>query len=788
MTSRSTRAFIDQIPLSSASQINWAITDGVRPFETTFVFEKYRAQEVIFLARTKPKSNPYFKLTIENPDSSLLFGSGASSGEVVFENLVLVSYEPNPDPRFLNLNFADNRIFWFRSYFRGDFNIRTSLGNKEVTRELEGIGPILEEFGGKIPIDVENRIQYRTYSLYPPLIDRSAESESPRPWTVKEMIIKVLSKIKQDIPFAVSPDSPSVVFSEADLSQIPFIDEVLKEDLEFDGQSHSALAGILELVPNVGIYVDKFGNARFFSRHGGGEDAIISSTPYPHKGSPVPVFVDNKFFVPEYVEVQFETEMEIRFDFNEREDVQVFVPGSEFRTLENVIPVPDKNFSVALTETGGIDYTVLSGQYVNIDDYLRSTTRPENSEILLSIPVDMSKKWVREFLLNGLAPSFSNFVAETYDLADVRVAWNRRVDAIKEHYRRTFRINPFWRNRMMNLRATRTAYISSTEPLRAPSPVYFNYSKKLTTKGAISVNKGVFFNVFNYDADASKAHPVPWAYINFTGEEENAIFSLSLTQDPYGHNETLYPFTIANVPSISYGSFLSAYCTDDYALIGGAVSTYAGVPPQAASTVFGTNRGSPAGAINENHDLFTIFTATPVASPGVKLYSVKVYPEDISGPMGTRLLGASGPPLLVKVPASTQVARFVWNDDKAVEIEEAFGIKRTSDGFIKDAQPDYVGLDTLLLNPNDLKTLANKFATEEYAPYVPRKRGGVTTFFKDIVPNGTISTISHNISQPKGKITTSYQIDDEYRPPNWIQMLPSSIRAFIQKFVKKDTP
>lgn len=798
----STKAFLDGIPLSSAGEINWQITEGVRAFETTFVIEAYRGQQIIDLARNKPQSSPYFTLSITNPDSS--FPQSGTVGQVDFRNLVLVSYEPHTDPRFIRLNVADNRIFWFRSYFRGDFNIRTSLGNKEVTRELEGDGPILEEFGGKISIDVENRIQYRTYSLYPPLIERTAGS-SPRPWTVKEMLLKTLGKIKQDIPLAINPLTADLSITESDLDELSFVDEFLKEDIEFDGPTHSAVAGLLELVPNIGIYVDKDGNARFFSRHSGGENGIIASTPHPYPGSPVPFFVDNKFFVPEYIEVQFESELEVRFDYFERLDTQIldfpslfddipslptgstFAGKAEGRYLENVIPVPDKNFTVSPL-SGEASYGVVSGQYINIDDYIRSLSLVVNTD--LSIPVFITKPFLREFLLNGLAPSFANFFGDTFELADVRSAWNRRIDGLKEHYRKTYRFNPFWRNRMMNTKASRTAYISSTEPLRAPSPVYFNYAKKLTTKGAIAVNKGVYFNVFNYDPEISKAFPVPWAYINFTGEEENGIFTLSLGGDPYGHNETIYPYTIANVPDIKYGSFLSAHCTDDYAILGGAVSTagYSGVPPVAASTAFGTTGGRPAGAVNPDHSLSTIITSTPVASPGVKLYSIKVYPKDVGGPMGLRLSGASGPPLFVKVPASTQTARFVWSDKKAEEIEEAFGIRRTEDGSLEDVQPDYIGLEPLLLNPDDLKILANKFATEEYAPYVPRKRGGIITSFNDLYPDGTISTISHTITPPTGKITTSFSIDEEYRPPNWIQMLPSSIRAFIQKFVKRDAP
>lgn len=801
--STSTKAFLDGIPLSSAGTINWQITEGVRPFQTTFVIEKYRGQQIIDLARNKPRNNPYFMLSITNPDSS--FPQSGTVGQVDFKNLVLVAYEPHNDPRFIRLNFADNRIFWFRSYFRGDFNIRTSLGNKEVTRELEGDGPILEEFGGKISIDVENRIQYRTYSLYPPLIERSAESESPRPWTVKEMILKILSKINQDIPIAFNPVSLNFGITEADLDALSFIDEVLKEDIELDGPSHSALAGILELVPNIGTYVDKDGNARFFSKHGGGEEAILSSAPYPYDGSEVPIYVNNDFFVPEYIEVQFESELEVRFDYFERLDTQIldfpslfddipslptgstFAGKAEGRYLENVIPVPDKNFTVSPL-SGEASYGVVSGQYINIDDYIRSLSLVVNTD--LSIPVFITKPFLREFLLNGLAPSFANFFGDTFELADVRSAWNRRIDGLKEHYRKTYRFNPFWRNRMMNTKASRTAYISSTEPLRAPSPVYFNYAKKLTTKGAIAVNKGVYFNVFNYDPEISKAFPVPWASINFTGEEENGIFTLSLGGDPYGHNETIYPYTIANVPDIKYGSFLSAHCTDDYAILGGAVSTagYSGVPPVAASTAFGTTGGRPAGAVNPDHSLSTIITSTPVASPGVKLFSIKVTPSMLEGPMKSKIVGAKGPKLIVKVPPSTQTARFVWRDKSAVEIEEAFGIRRSADGSLEDVQPDYIGLEPLLLNKSQLTSLAVQFAAEQYAPYVPRKRGGIITSFNDLYPDGTISTISHTITPPTGKITTSFSIDEEYRPPNWIQMLPSSIRAFIQKFVKRDAP
>lgn len=802
---KSTGAFLDQYPLSSAGQVNWQLTEGVEPFRTTFIVEKDTALKIINDANNKPQANPYFILSLVPGSSSVTEEAGNT-----FENLVFISYEPHSDPRFYRLNFADNRVFWSRSYFRGDFNIRTTLGNKEVLRYLTGGTAVLQEFGGSIPLSAADRVEYRTYSLYPPLIDRDAKTTA-RPWKASEMIAKILSKISQDIPWAIENSKLA-----NDFKQIEFLDEVLKEDIELDGQSHSALNQILELVPNVGIYVDQKGSTRLYNKHTGKERILLNKFDYAFPGSEIPLFVDNKWFIPEYVDVQFESEIEMRFDYTERDDIQTTIENagappftgdpvaalSERRALENVIQIPDPSFFIISTLIPR-SYIAYAGQFVSIDDYIASI--PFNVGALFTATgVTITKPFLREYLLNGLYDLFA-LTSEALEKADARVAWQRRLEALKQNYRRTFRINKFWRNRMTNLQANRVAFLSPTEPLRPPSPVYMDYSKRVTYKGARALQTGdLIGNVFNYDPDISKATPCPWAYISFLGSNENSIFSLNLNQDPYGHNEIVYPYRMANVPCYNYGRLLRASCFDDYAITGavGMGPLVGSVPPVTTSGLTGpTSLGGPGapasstasgkpppGSASPDMDMFTIFTATPVASPGVKLYTKRVFPKDLDQPFRSKFTGAVGAPLKIKVPASVQTARFVWGDDLALEFEEAFGVFRNNDGTTTDANPDYAKMESNLLNPEAIEAIAKQFAIQALAPYTPRFRGSLTSQYKNVTPDGTISRIIHNVTTPSGALTTSVSIDAEFVPPSWIQLLPRSIRAFVQKFVKQGTP
>ena len=788
--SQSTKAFLDDVPLEGA--ITWQFSDGVEPFRTLIILSKDKALAIIGKAKDKPQANPYFTLTLEPGSSSV-----QENQRAYYSNIVLVTYEPTEDPRFYSLEIADNRIFWSRPHFRGDFNIRDNLGNKEVVRRLDGGSVVLEEFGGKIPLDVLDRIQYRTYSLYPPLIDREA-TDTAAPWTVSQMLTKVLNQISENIPYALDLSAvPS------DLKKIQFIDEVLKENIELNGPAHSCLHQILELVPNVGIFVDEFGAVRFYSKSDGGEDKVLKIIDYAHQGSKIPIYVDNKFFIPEYIEVLFDAEVEVRFDYTERDDLQTTISNaisgpltatplpafSEERALENIIQVPDPSFLVFSTFFPSA-YTVLSGQYINFDEYILSLPFNTSADFLaLGIPI--TKPFIREMLLNGLTDGYLGYLTTTGDAADLVSSWQRRAQAIQECYRRKFRINPFWKNRMTNIQANMVSYISTTEPLRAPSPVYMDYCKKLTYKGARAFGTGdMMANVLNYaeGGELTDMKPCPWASVNFIGAEENSVFDISLRADPYGHNQAIIPGKVANVPNLEYGRFFVPHCYDDWSIVGGSPGgPIVGLPNITTGALGGiANSGVPAGSLSKDHDMTIIITATPVASPGVKLFGVKVYPKDMDRPQRFRYTGAKGPPMQVKVDPSTQTLRVVWSDDKAKEIEEVFGVRRDSDGALLTAQPDYAGLETNMENLSHVQALAKQVATEHYGPYLPRFRGALTTNYNPtLYPNGTIGRIAHTVSGPSGKLSTTAMIDDQYVSPSWIQLLPMSIRAVIQKFVKK---
>lgn len=786
---KSTRAFIDGVPLISVAPINWQITEGVDPFMTSIIMDKASGLLTIEAANKKNSNSPFFRLLIER-GTTTAFGD---PGPKEFNNLVLVSYEPFSDPRFLKLNFADNRIFWNRSYFRGDFNIRGSLGDKFVTKYLTGGAPLLSDFGGAIPLQNENVIKYRTYSLFPPLSDRSTESE-PRPWTTKEMIERIFLKINNDLPFSQAIDIDS-------LNSAIGNETLLKEEIELDGPSGSCLHQILQIVPNLGIYVDKEGKAVFYEKDRGGEIGVLNSFVNIYEGSEYPIYVDNSFFVPSHVEVLFESEFELRFDFIEVSDTNIadtplispsLTPGGsksidqkKFRFLENVIQVPDPSITIRKSALGvpidGTGQEYFAGQFVNIDDYIaeissRATMEEDgaNGKDSIILYRTITKEFLRKVLLNGNGYSYEALIAD-FDLSASRSSWARRIDAIKSHYRKTFRIYPFWRNRMSNTKATRVAFVSPTEPLRAPSPVYMDYAKTFTVKGAMAsgFSTGLLYNVINFDTSSiPRSKPCPWAEVNFFGAEENSIFSLSMNQDPYAINNKVLPCRVIDSPIMSLGTLGTLHCLDDRGIL---------LPGFGGKT-------KESGVLDPNHEMATIITSTPVATPGVELFSVKVEPKDFYGPYDEKFKNANGPPMKIKVPASVMTAKFVWSDALAEKITEAFGVKSASDGSAENVTPDYEGLDPVFVNKTVVTELAKRFAEEQIRKYVPRFRGSIISGFTDTAPNGTISRISHTISPPSGKVTTQAIIDPVFSTPSWIQLLPMSARSLVQKFVKQDQP
>lgn len=90
-----------------------------------------------------------------------------------------------------------------------------------------------------------------------------------------------------------------------------------------------------------------------------------------------------------------------------------------------------------------------------------------------------------------------------------------------------------------------------------------------------------------------------------------------MNQDPYAINNKVLPCRVIDSPIMSLGTLGTLHCLDDRGIL---------LPGFGGKT-------KESGVLDPNHEMATIITSTPVATPGVELFSVKVEPKIFMGHM-----------------------------------------------------------------------------------------------------------------------------------------------------------
>ena len=623
---KSTGAFLDGEPLTDFEDVQWGLSEGVVPLQAQFTVTKEGLARLLESARKRAGSR--------RPFTTLQFisqvGQGATKAEsIVYKNIYITGFAQHQDPRLKYVTIADSRIFWSYSYFRGAFNVRTAAGDKFAVREVNLAGL------GDVPLIVQDAISFKTYSLFPPIRDRAGNIPL-KTWKISQILKKILGRIDTDLRHDTRVDFAT------NNNPLKGSDTQLQEDIFLDSSSSSSLSNVLDLIPYIGIYTDYDGVVKFFNKHEGGEigllNQITAKTNWQEPGN-VPLYVTNELVAPRAVEVQFDSEIEMRFDFKDTGDTaDLFIDEKEGRWLENVIQVPDP-----VIDLPGVKAIprALHGQYLNLHTYLEALGPVGELEGVL-----VTEKLVREYLMNGLMDYNLAGMGE----ADFRADWAQRSDAITAAYRRKFRINKNFQDRIINLTAKRVATIDFATGARSPSPVFTNYSTRFTARG-LRANGGeeTIVNIRGYRDLINESKVCPLAILNIL-EVENGIFDINYINDPLGHNLTTYPSFVVNAPTWGLGDPLTPHFFDEGARHDKSLNT----------------------ALSEEHFLSTILTCTPAPTSGSSLFSITVKPNEIGQKgISSKIPSALGPVYKVKVSPNIQTARFAWDDDLADEFDEA---------------------------------------------------------------------------------------------------------------------
>ena len=483
------------LTLEGHSPITFGLSVGVDPFITTIEVSTELAERVV--------------ATVENSETR-----GAAALDLngdVFEQVYLVRVEPAQ--RYTRrLILADRRWYWSRrtTEQRG-YNVRRRVGDKYVEGnriENARIAPIYK---------------YEGWSVH----------GNGSPFTYAELLAQAIEQW--------SGAEANLIVNPADLEKVP-VDGVFEA---FNAAGN--LSKILALHGGLSIWISKRGTvivadkkstqARAISPEGRPGQVII--------GGGAVGLADRRFERPRSIRVLFDVEQELRFDYDEPVALRSVAPDPKDPPLdlENVLPASD-------LETGRG-----RGNWQEISSYLEGLPSlpfyrpPFIPSMVWDLPT-LRKYYQKTFAFSELfIGSKASFSGQTAPDA----FWSRVINFTISHYRRTFRINEFWRDRVRQLKAYRVTNIDATTATRGAAQAFLDYTIRPSGRSLFrrsQINSGCpQVVILGYADDLDDGQPAP-ADIQIV-DNESGVIRIYLVTNASGDADYLIPGIVDNPLSLS---------------------------------------------------------------------------------------------------------------------------------------------------------------------------------------------------------------------------------------------
>ena len=771
MSQAVTKILLGGYPVLASSDVRWKLTSGVRPHIGTFDMTPLDAMAVI--------SQPSLDLHIGD--------------DIKVENLFPLGYAPSENPRIRKVRVADRRVWWSYKFINRMYNKRRNVGFKRMTdptsaAELQPVVP---------------KVWYRRWTLknQNPDVDPSNAK-----WSATEVIEDILKELQKPEKDAFGSTFPFTVFGQG-----PNLSTLDVEDLQLKDNGDVALSRVLSFLPGTDVYVQYDGRVIVYSKNDIAREEFMIDELGPRVVAEGDYrFVSNELLRPKKVNVYFQYMPEIRFDADETPGVTRTI---DERFSENVLPVPDYQLALKdssgnnVTDANGSSIILAQGTWITIEEAFNSWGIPPGFNNTTKLTHDLVQKAMVPYM--SIFPGLQLAGAFQPD-AD----WGARIASLQANYRRTYRINRQWVDRVHKILGFRTSLVNPTTGTRAPATAYSDFSYLTGERALFNESKGgvgpksmsYCINIKGHPAignqPASKnissapnlAHSVPGAVKIVDADQ--GILRVNYILDPYRMFENILPsmVTLANkendIDAFGRPNFAGPASTIlQHSQNGGANGNIInGIADTNARPVcwgaLGKAHLDALPKLTKNHKMSMIFTAIPGApNSNASLFRIPIEPSQVESNLPSlgiepADLTSLGPEMDVYIGAKTECARIAWDDDYATTIQEIFlntDGKDQSDK-VKDLVLNYSKTTTAGAS---LSEIALGAATRVYASLIDRYVGTKTgTLTKDITPAGWISDVELSVS-PKGEAFTSMTMPTAIAPIDLFSFLDSDTRAVI---------
>jgi hypothetical protein len=727
---------LESVPLAGTGAIAWRFVGGTQPY--TAVFSVHRKTW-----ETRLKGAVGRPLTLKVTDSR-----GAVT---VIKELYILHTAPSDSPNRVSFVVADKRWKWQYKLIARDFNMPRKTGNRTANFQS---------------VPVETRVVIDEYDYLPYSLDGEVK------WTAKRTVESVLD-ILEDAAEGGSYKIDSFPIDEGSAGQFTLQGITLRD------QGDVALARLLSYIPGADVYIDADGDAVVYDGTDleAAENYLAALPPSTWAGEAA-AWVDRKEIRPGKVVAHYQREVEVALEFSDDYSGGTSAqPNRSAPYIDNVIPTvdPETTLTEFDPEVGTTTKTVPPGTWVRVDEWLEAmdADRPEGS---LPWTFDTIKRhWLKGDLEGVLG-------ARGLDLdSDANVAM--RVQALRQHFRQTFRINRRYMERIRDIRAVRVALLDPVTGARAPAAVWGQACSIPSTKGKYMASRtpdpittGVFRNVDYYTPSVTAklidTAPGPTS-VNIL-DKELGIFRLDWITSPYGTIESFIPCHL-----VGEGTQAPQVVSRD-------LSQQDTLPMGAAMKI---ESGTNGIFLRATLDLRVMLTIVPAAPNNERQFHREEIEADEVASLFRRefrIQGGNGPPLEVFVPPGEETARFAWDDDQSARntIQDLLGLEDDDPNTAGVEGPELNGF--ILANEGEqerhLFNHARSLAAELLAPFADNVQGAVATRVPTsglkLVGNMSGATI-RVAAAPSAKVDAVHQFPGQQRAISRLAVMPESTRAIV---------
>lgn len=723
---------IANVPLLGSSGVVWPVSAGVKPAVQEF---DVMASSTSALESLKGK-----------PQELLIQSRGKT---LRIQNVYVLHIGPGENPYINRVTLADRRWLWSLSHFIKRLNIRRNVGFQRLKAtnapELNPVAP---------------KVWYTKWSM----ATESTEPDKAR-FRAKEALKAALEYLS-NFEKAFSGASFSYVID-------PLVSDLFEdlpiENLELDDTSDQSLNRILSYLPGAQVKCLVDGTIVVYNE-ASGQDVQASKDLGPEmtRGGHV-ALVSNSAIRPKSIKFRFTPLIEYRVDFTEGQSKTSTVTGDDdTRYMENVLPIPDYQ----LTVNGEV---LVQGTWITIAQALVAWGPPPG---LPRLDFDILQKAFIPWM--GLWSAL-----KLMGMGDPNADWVARIAALEAHYRKTYRINPRIMDRVIEIRAERCATIDPVRGQRSPAVAYSDYaiipSMRANLQQALGkVDGSAVVNVAGYPPDGkiSSTSKVAPAEVSIV-DHDQGIIRIEYKLDPMRMAEQILPSMVEINGDNGQPGTLPARCGPTLDLtIKGRTHAFNAVA-----------KATEWAKLTTNHKVAIILTVVPAAPNDERqLFEVEIKPEDVKDVLPKSLQGgltdAKGPTMEVRIGAGVEMARVIWSDARAADLELALGINDNK------AVPNLKGM---VINDGpvqdtkfgaSLQAIAKARAAEIYASLADRMIGEqMGDMAPDASPVGFVQAVTHEVGTD-GVSSTHMGFPKRLPKMTLWQFMDANTRSILMRLVR----